>query len=197
MYKNNDSSITSTHPIISISLSLTHWGPVTYNLTIIGSDNNNIINWALSNKLQWNFNRNSCIFIPENAFENVVWKMAAILSRSQCVSCQCQTILCPSSIYTTFVILTKFSPMDYTTSCQNYNPPWRKFRQNDISISVIHTPVFSFMIADNANNADNSDWLRNWTEKYTPFRFHSCPIRAGLGRYRPIIWNVSSTDFMV
>ena len=35
---------------------------------------------------QWNFNRNSNIFIQENAFENVVWKMAAILSRSQFVN---------------------------------------------------------------------------------------------------------------
>ena len=31
------------------------------------------------------FNRNSHIFIQENAFENVVWKMAAIFSRPQCV----------------------------------------------------------------------------------------------------------------
>ena len=29
-------------------------------------------------KLQWNFNRNSYIFIQENASEYVVWKMAAI-----------------------------------------------------------------------------------------------------------------------
>ena len=34
---------------------------------------------------QWNLNRNSFIFIAKNAFENVVWKMAAILSRPQCV----------------------------------------------------------------------------------------------------------------
>ena len=44
-----------------------------------------IVNWTLRNKLQWNFNRNSYIFIQENAFQNVVWKMAAILSRPQCV----------------------------------------------------------------------------------------------------------------
>ena len=46
----------------------------------------NIINWTLSNKLQWNFNRNSCIFIQENSFENVVWNMATILSQPQCVN---------------------------------------------------------------------------------------------------------------
>ena len=38
------------------------------------------------NKLQWHLNRNSYIFIQENAFENVVWEMAAILSRPQCVN---------------------------------------------------------------------------------------------------------------
>ena len=66
-------------------------------LTIIGSDNDlspgrrqadqcwNIINWTLGNKLQWNFNRNSNIFIYENALENVVCEMASILPRPQCV----------------------------------------------------------------------------------------------------------------
>ena len=37
------------------------------------------------NKLHRNFNQNSCIFIQENTFENVIWKMSAILSRPQCV----------------------------------------------------------------------------------------------------------------
>ena len=45
----------------------------------------NIVNLNLRNKLQWNFNRNHSIFIQENAFESVVCKMAAILSRPQCV----------------------------------------------------------------------------------------------------------------
>ena len=38
----------------------------------------NIVSLTLGNKLQWNLNRNEYIFIQENAFENVVWKMAAI-----------------------------------------------------------------------------------------------------------------------
>ena len=38
------------------------------------------VNWSLRNKLQWNLNRNTKLFIQENAFENVVCKMAAILS---------------------------------------------------------------------------------------------------------------------
>ena len=45
----------------------------------------NIVNWTLWNKFQWNFNRNSKIFIHENEIESVVCEMAAILSRPQCV----------------------------------------------------------------------------------------------------------------
>ena len=44
-----------------------------------------VVNWTLRNKLQWNLNRNSNIFIQENAFESVVCETAAILSRPQCV----------------------------------------------------------------------------------------------------------------
>ena len=70
------------------------------NLTIIGSDNGLLpgrrqaIIWTnagiliigpLRNKLQWNSNRNSNIFVQENAPENVVSEMASILSRPQCV----------------------------------------------------------------------------------------------------------------
>ena len=44
-----------------------------------------IVNWNLMNKIQWNFNRNSNIFIEENAFEKVVSNMASILCRSQYV----------------------------------------------------------------------------------------------------------------
>ena len=85
---------------------LTHWGQVTHicvsKLTIIGSDNGLVPGrrqasiWAndgilligtlLRNKFQWNFNRNSYIFIQENEFENVICEMAAILSRPQCVN---------------------------------------------------------------------------------------------------------------
>ena len=86
--------------------SLTHWGRATHicvsKLIIIGSDNGlspvrrqaivwtmqcwNIVNWKLRDKLQWKSKRNSYISIHENAFQNVVWKMAAILSRPQCVN---------------------------------------------------------------------------------------------------------------
>ena len=90
--------------IIPASFQIMAWcqpGRVTHicvsKLTIIGSDSGwtasshylnqcwNIINFILRNKLQWNLNRNSYIFTQENAFENSVWKMAAILSWPQCV----------------------------------------------------------------------------------------------------------------
>ena len=79
------------------------WGRVTHicvsNLTIIGSDNGlspgwrQAIIWTNAGILfigpfgtnQWNFNRNSNIFIQENAFESVICEMVAILSWSQCV----------------------------------------------------------------------------------------------------------------
>ena len=80
---------------------LTQWGRVTHicisKLNIIGSDNGlspgrrQAIIWTNAgillirplgiNKLQWNL----YISIQENALENIVWKMAAILSRPQCV----------------------------------------------------------------------------------------------------------------
>ena len=73
---------------------LTHWGRVTHicvgKLTIIGSDNGlsperrKAIIWTNAGiLLHWNSNRNSSIFIEENAFENVVCEMLFISSRPQ------------------------------------------------------------------------------------------------------------------
>ena len=85
---------------------LTHWCRMhtcVRKLIIFGSDNGlsvvtwsapshylnqhwNYVNWTLRNKLQWNLIRNSYIFIQENIFQNVFWKMEAILSQPQCVN---------------------------------------------------------------------------------------------------------------
>ena len=40
-----------------------------------------IVNWALRNKLQWNFKQNTKLFIHENASEHIVCEMVAILCR--------------------------------------------------------------------------------------------------------------------
>ena len=45
-----------------------------------------IVNWTPRKKLQWNFNHNTKLFIYENASENIVCKMAAILSRRRHVN---------------------------------------------------------------------------------------------------------------
>ena len=45
-----------------------------------------IVNLTFGNQLQWNFNQNLNIFIQENAIENVVCEIAAILSGPQCVN---------------------------------------------------------------------------------------------------------------
>ena len=87
------------------SISLTHWGRVMHicvgRLTIIVSDNGTSpdrcqdIIWTtagilLIGPLGTNFNeifyQNSCIYIQENAFKNIVCKTAAILSQPQCVN---------------------------------------------------------------------------------------------------------------
>ena len=39
------------------------------------------VNWTLRNKLQWNFNQTTKLFIHKNASENIVCEKAAILSR--------------------------------------------------------------------------------------------------------------------
>ena len=44
-----------------------------------------IVNWTLTNKLQWNFNQNTKLFIHENASQNIVCEMTANLSRGRWV----------------------------------------------------------------------------------------------------------------
>ena len=45
-----------------------------------------IVNWTLRNKIQRNFNRNSNIFIQQNAHETVICDMVSILSQPQWVN---------------------------------------------------------------------------------------------------------------
>ena len=51
-----------------------------------------IVNWNLRNKLQWNFNENTKIFIHKNASESNFCEMAAILSRGRWVKSVCHHI---------------------------------------------------------------------------------------------------------
>ena len=75
-------------------INLTHWGRVTHICVskhyTICSDNGlsprrrQAIIWTNA-FFRWNLTRNLYIFTQENAFENVVRKLTAILSRPQCV----------------------------------------------------------------------------------------------------------------
>ena len=72
----------------------------------------NIVNCTLRKKLQVNFYKNSYIFIQENAFENVVWKKAGILSQPQYVKasvCQMMLSLLPPPIPSPYP--SRFSPL--------------------------------------------------------------------------------------
>ena len=86
-----------------INTALTHWDWVTHmcvtNLAIICSENGlspswstpshylnqywQMVDWTLKKKTS---RRNSCIFTQQNPFQNVVWKMAAILSGPHCIN---------------------------------------------------------------------------------------------------------------
>ena len=76
-----------------------------------------IDNWPPGNKVQWN--RNPYIFIQENEFENVVWKIVAILSWPQCVykpviQLQLNNMICIS----VFVIL--WTCVTLSASCNSF-----------------------------------------------------------------------------
>ena len=49
-----------------------------------------IVNWTLRNKFQWYLNSNSYNSIQENAIEDVICEMTAILSQPQCVKSESQ-----------------------------------------------------------------------------------------------------------
>ena len=40
-----------------------------------------IVNWILRNTFQWNWDQNTKLFVHKKSFENVVYEMAATLSR--------------------------------------------------------------------------------------------------------------------
>ena len=78
-----------------------------------------IVHWKLRNKLQWNLNCNLYIFIQENAFENVIWKMAASLSRPQCVKAYGCSIHLHMLLYFTPLSNSKIQPS--TNIIPNYH----------------------------------------------------------------------------
>ena len=57
-----------------------------------------IANWTLRNKLQWNLNHNTKLFIHENAFKYIVCEMTTILSGWRWVNFIIWMVLCHSDV---------------------------------------------------------------------------------------------------
>ena len=133
---------------------LKHWGRVTRicvsKITIIGPDNGllpshylnqcwNIVDWTLGNKLKWNLNQNSNIFIQANAFENVIWKMVAYLCCPQCVKHRNGIERCSNANFSSLVaqkvslwylvvllMITQLAPWQLFNSLWPSNARWRQ-----------------------------------------------------------------------
>ena len=56
-----------------------------------------LVKVATGNKLQWNLNQNWYIYIQENVFENIVWKMATIVSLPQSVKADTWSAMDPQN----------------------------------------------------------------------------------------------------
>ena len=137
---------------------LTHWARVTHicvdNQTIIVSDNglspgrrqaiiwtNVIVNWTLRKKLQWNFNRNYNIFSQENAFENVVRKLAAILSRPQWVNTVASASICWIHA---FPVVHGLSTMPYTELTHWGRDKWPPFSRRHFQMHFLEWKCVDF-----------------------------------------------------
>ena len=77
----------------------------------------NIVNWNLRIQQQCYLKQNAYIFIQENAFQNVIWEMVAILSRPQCFNYPSYPAACSVSMFENI----------YETSPQIFDTSWIKF----------------------------------------------------------------------
>ena len=78
--------------------------------------------WIHRNKLQWNFNHNSWIFIQENAFENITCKMAAVLYWPQLASTYLPLVphICVGELgqpYFKYWLVACLAPSHYLNQC--------------------------------------------------------------------------------
>ena len=110
-----------------------------------------IVNWTLGKKLKWNLNQNLYIFMQENAFENVVWKMAAtspwsVLSRIQIFPGISNTEMI--NIHIWFVI----SFYDYNSGKYSISGKWNKHMQQNnqilqLQVLYIHVAQIWFSLS--------------------------------------------------
>ena len=78
--------------------------------------------WNLRSKLQWNLNKKPKLFIHENALENVVFKMAAILSRGRWVKeCTNHPLMQCYFAANIFSLLTAFDFTWHVFACSQFS----------------------------------------------------------------------------
>ena len=95
-----------------------------------------IVNWTLMNKLQWNSNENTKIFIHENTLQDVVCEIAAILSRGRWVYCVSSR---PISLHVYFDIKGCRLPIIWQNTCARM-PPRSIFRAQ-IYVFLVNPPT--------------------------------------------------------
>ena len=136
---------------------LTHWGPVTHicvgNLAAIdnclSSGRCQAIIWTSAGiLLTGNFNRNSYIFIQENAFESAAWQLGFIVQPPKCVkSLSCFCIWTSQTFNNDTIIGCNYLKIK-TTSASNV-PNHNIRRPRRVMFSFVHTltcPYRQYMV---------------------------------------------------
>ena len=111
----------------------------------------NIVNWALRNKLQWNFVWNSNIFIQENALENVVCEMASILSRPQCVKGSQEVGSPLVSYFVRFILSGSFCQVHFLSAVT-------------ICTEKKRSSGWKFVITGGTVSCDDNLWCHHWQQ---------------------------------
>ena len=134
-----------------------------------------MVNSNLRNKIQWNLKQNSSIFIHENAFEDVVCRMAAILSQSQCVKlslCYVQRyvplhliILCLSPVAGEFVWHGRHLSVSMGIRVDPCTIPGWKINYIHYIVWDEITYLFPNFIG---STIDVWEWIRNSIPRFTP-----------------------------
>ena len=160
--------------LITCTVFLTHWGRVKHlcvsKLTIIGSDNGlspgrrQAIVWTIAwilliGPLGTNFSEISKFIhfhFQGNVFENVVWKMAAILSRPQCVDITTHTVMQCMGTVITYVI--------YGSMCDMYFHSLDSFtgiRPNTVPVKRSHKMWESHLVVNHNKYRDGLQYIVN------------------------------------
>ena len=149
----------------------------------------NIVNWTLGNKFQWNFSRNSNIFIEENTFENVVCKMLFISSRPQCVNIMIMETLSDS-------------PFGNYLRCLKANMMSLWCRSNRFRLSlqrkVITSHQDSFIYIMGIPNLEILHLYLKMDHQFIMHRFLSTDGgMLGSNQYSIIIYNITSDELII